>query len=111
MAEDRRRELQLVLEGYFGLDTRVADASLHVSYQPDEKSQIKYPHIVYSRDPAYKVRADNIAYRRVDKYVVIYIDRDADSPIVDELDKRPYTSHKASFVEDGLNHYVFDLYY
>jgi hypothetical protein len=111
MTEARRTELQLVLEGYFEDDDRVSDPSKHVSFQPDEESKLKYPHIVYSRDPAYKLHADNSTYRRKDKYVVTYIDREPDSLVFDALEERPQCSHKASFVEDGLNHSVFDLYY
>lgn len=111
MSKDRRVLLQTELEGYFADDPRVTDATQHVSFQPNEESKIEYPHIVYSRDPAYKLHADNITYRRQDKYVVTYIDRKPDSLVFDELDNRPHCSHKASFVEDGLHHDVFDLYH
>lgn len=83
----------------------------HVSFQPDEESKITYPHLVYTRDPAYVKHADNIKYFRKDKYEVKLIDRDPDSPVFDELANRPLCSHKASFVVDGLNHFVFDLYH
>jgi hypothetical protein len=111
MTEERRLLLQADLESYFEDDPRVEDASLHVSFQPNEESQIPYPHIVYHRDPAYKRHADNIRYLHRDKYVLTYIDRKPDSLVFDELEKRPYCSHTASFVEDGLNHDVFDLYH
>lgn len=111
MGKARRLLLQSELEGYFANDARVTDPSEHVSFQPDENSKIKYPHIVYSRDPAYVTHADNIPYQHVDKYEMQYIDRNPDSPVFDELEKRPYCSHKSSFVEDGLHHSVFDLYH
>lgn len=109
--EQRRILLQAELEGYFEDDDRVDDPSLHVSFQPDEKSQIRYPHIIYVRDPAYKLHADNIRYLHKDKYVMTYISLESTSTVFDELEKRPYCSHTASFVEDGLNHDVFDLYH
>lgn len=108
--KERRLQLQSELEGYFAEDDRVTDPSMHVSFQPDENSQIQYPHIVYSRDPAYKLHADNIRYLHRDKYKMTYIDRKPDSLVLDELEKRPYCSHTASFVEDGLYHHVFDIY-
>jgi hypothetical protein len=111
MTQARRLLLQTELEGYFADDPRVTDASLHVSFQPDEESQIKYPHIVYSRDPAYRLYADNIRYLHRDKYQLTYIDRKPDSLVFDELEKRPYCSHSQSFVVDGLHHDVFDLYH
>jgi hypothetical protein len=111
MTKARRLELQVELEGYFTDDPRVKNPEVHVSFQPPEGSTIKYPHIVYARDPAYKLQADNITYHLTDKYVVTYIDREPDSSVFDELEQRPHCSHRASFVEDGLNHSVFDLYH
>lgn len=109
--QERRLLLQAELEAYFDDDDRVSTPGDHVSFQPDEKSEIKYPHIVYSRDPAYKFYADNIRFLHRDKYQMTYIDRKPDSLVFDELEKRPYCSHTASFVEDGLHHDVFDLYH
>lgn len=109
--KERRLLLQAELEAYFADDPRVENASEHVSFQPNEDSEIKYPHIVYSRDPAYKALADNIRYLQRDKYQTTYIDRKPDSLVFDELEKRPLCLHIASFVEDGLHHDVFDLYH
>lgn len=109
MTKARRLQVQAELEGY--LEGVVSDPTQHVSFQPDESSKIKYPHIVYSRDPAYKVHADNITYLLRDRYEVTYIDREPDSPVFDKLELRPNCSHTASFVEDGLHHAVFDLYH
>lgn len=108
MTKAQRLLLQSELEGY--LEGSVETPSDHVSFQPNEESKIPYPHIVYSLDPAYKIQADNISYFHRDKYEATYIDREPDSTVFDELKKRTYTSHKASFVVDGLYHYVFDLY-
>ena len=109
--KERRLLLSAELKAYMALHPEVSDPAKHVSFQPAEGSQIPYPHIVYSRDPAYKLHADNTTYRHKDKYVVTYIDRKPDSPVFDALDKRTLCSHRASFVEDGLHHDVFDLYH
>lgn len=111
MTKEHRLELSAELKVYMALHPDVDDPANHVSFQPPEGSQILYPHIVYSRDPAYKLHADNTTYRRKDKYVVTYIDRKPDSLVFDALDKRTLCSHRASFVVDGLHHDVFDLYY
>lgn len=111
MTKARRVLLQTELEAYIAHDTRVSNPAEHVSFQPDEQSRIKYPHIVYSRSPALKTHADNISYLLRDRYELTYIDRKPDSPVFDELEKRPNCSHTASFVEDGLHHSVFDLYH
>lgn len=109
--KDRRLLLQAELESYFADDDRVTAPENHVSFQPNEESQLLYPHIVYSRDPAWKVHADNVRFTHRDKYTMTYIDRKPDSLVFDELEKRPYCLHQASFVEDGLYHHVFDLYH
>jgi hypothetical protein len=109
MSKARRILLQAELEGY--LVGVVETPANHVSFQPDEKSKIPYPHIVYARDPAYKLSADNTTYRHEDKYIVTYIDLEPDSSVFDELEKRMYCSHTTSFVEDGLHHDVFELYH
>ena len=109
--QDRRLLLQAELEAYLADHPEVTDPAEHVSFQPPEGTMMKYPHIVYSRDPAYKRHADNVRFVHRDKYVMTYIDRSPDSLVFDELEKRPLCSHTASFVEDGLNHYVFDLYH
>lgn len=107
----RRLVLQAELEALLEPDPRVENPENHVSFQPDENSQLAYPHIVYSRDPAYSAKADNIGYRRMDRYKITYIDRKPDNPVFDVLDERPYCSHTTSFATDGLNHDVFDLYH
>lgn len=109
--KQRRLVLQTELEGYFENDNRVTDPGDHVSFQPNEQSEIKYPHIAYARDPAYRLSADNIRFLHRDKYILTYMDRKPDSSVFDELEKRPYCSHRASYVEDGINHDVFDLYH
>lgn len=109
--KERRLLLQAELETYFADDERVSDPAEHVSFQPPEGTEIKYPHIVYSRDPAWKLFADNLRFTHRDKYQMTYIDRKPDSLVFDELEKRPLSSHTASFVEDGLYHHVFDLYH
>lgn len=109
----QREELQTELETLLASvnDNRVEDVSEHVSFQPDEGSVLQYPHIVYSRDPAYTFKADNLNYRRMDHYVVTYIDRKPDNSVLDLLMDLPYCSPKATFVIEGLHHDVFDLYH
>ena len=107
----RRLVLQAELEALLVPDDRVSVPGDHVSFQPDEGSKIQYPHIVYSRNPAYTLKADNMNYHRMDHYTVTYIDREPDNPVFDILEARQYCSHENSFVIDGLNHDVFDLYH
>lgn len=111
MTKERRLILQEELEGYFEEYPGITEPSKHVSFQPSEETQIPYPHVVYSRDPADITYADNVSYLKFDKYEVTCIDRNPDSPVFFELEKRPYCSLKSSFAKDGLRHSVFDLYH
>lgn len=103
----QRLELQAELEAILG----GVSPEERVSFQPDEESTLKYPHIVYARDPAYTVKADNTLYRSMDHYKVTHIDRKPDNPVLDILIKLPYCSPTTSFIADGLHHDVFDLYH
>lgn len=87
------------------------DSVKRVYFQPNESSQIEYPCITYSRDPTYIVAADNVKYLRRGRYQVTLIDRKPENPAFDILLNLPYCSHTTSFVADGLNHDVFDLYH
>lgn len=100
---NRRLELQAELEGYLGSD--------QVHFQPGLNTQMKYPAIVYSKDPAYVAHADNMVYRKMSRYQVTLIDLDPDNPVFDLMEDRNYCRHERSFVEDGLHHDVFDLYH
>lgn len=110
MSIEQRLELQVELELIMATDPRVMNPGNHVSYQPNEQSQLEYPHLTYSRNPAYTTKADNITYLSKDRYTATLIDRKPDNPIFDILVGRKFTSHNASFAVDGLNHDVFDLY-
>jgi len=106
MARDRL-ELQAELESYLG-GTNPGD---RVYYQPPENVKLAHPCIVYSKAPAYRQSADNIPYVVRRRYDVTLIDRSPDHPAFDALVSRRYTSHTTSYVVDGLNHDVFDLYH
>jgi len=72
---------------------------------------MQYPCIVYGRDGAWRVSADNAGYRRVQKYQVTLIDRKPNNPAVETLGLLPLCTDDRSFKADGLNHDVFELYY
>lgn len=100
---DRRLELQSLLEDILGSD--------NVYFQPPENVVMQYPCIVYGRDGAHRVSADNSGYRRVQRYQVTVIDRDPENPVIEKLGLLPRCSDGRSYVADGLNHDVFELYY
>jgi len=81
-------------------------------FQPPESIKMSYPCIVYNREPPDILRADNLLYRRVHKYGLIYITYDPDDPLIEIIEDRfSMCRLSRSYARDGLNHYYYDLYY
>ena len=99
----RRLELHELLVDILG--------SRNVYFQPGPNVTMNYPAIVYGRDYAAKLHADNLPYRTVLRYQVTLIDRNPDSEVVDKLNNLPMCSYVRNFASDGLNHDIFDLYF
>jgi hypothetical protein len=90
---------------------KVCAGNENVYFQPPANVQMKYPCILYNREPLDTRYADNRPYRHVKKYQVTIIDRNPDSEIPNRVAELPMSSHVRTFVADNLNHDVFDLYY
>lgn len=103
MAQPRRYELQAELVKLLG--------SKNVYYQPPQSVRMSYPCIVYELDKYHDTHANNSLYTHKSRYQVTIIDRNPDSEIPLELAKFPYTSLSSTYAVDGLNHFVFSLYY
>lgn len=99
----RRQELQTLLELLLG--------SSNVYFQPPENVKMQYPCIVYMRDFASTEFASNNPYRYTKRYQLIYISRDPDDPIPDQIAKLPMCSFVRFYTADNLNHDVFNLYF
>ena len=86
--------------------------SKHVYYEPPETLKLEYPCIVYHRDFVLTNKADNRNYIMQNRYQLILIDRDGDNPVVKDIlnhfQKCTYDRH---YIEDGLHHDAFTLYY
>lgn len=100
---DPRLELQQKLEELLG--------SGNVYFQPPSDTKLSYPAIVYHLDGASPDLANNMVYRRKKYYQVTYIDRRPDSSMVDKLIDFPYSSLSSTIRVDGLNQYIFRIYY
>lgn len=83
----------------------------HVYFQPPSNIQMQYPCIVYGRDNADTVFADNSPWRRIQRYQVTVIDRDPDSDIPLKVAELPSCTDARSFAADNLNHDVFTLFF
>ena len=83
----------------------------NVYFQPPESLKMQYPCIKYALSRKDVKRANNVAYTIHNAYQLIVIDPNPDSSIPDELLKLPMCSFDRSYSFDGLNHWVFTLYY
>lgn len=99
----RRLLLHKILEDILG--------SKYVYFQPPENIKIEYPCIIYQRDNSSVKYADDLKYKRVQRYQVTVIDRDPDSETPSRVRSLDYCSEARSFAVAGLNHDVFTLYF
>lgn len=81
-------------------------------FQPPATVKMKYPAIRYELDRMWNNRADNYAYRTTNRYTVIEIDRDPDSLIPGDIQKKfQMCEMTQSYVSNNLYHRVFTIYY
>lgn len=80
-------------------------------FQPPANIVMTYPCIVYNRDRAETVFADNSPYHNTKRYQVTVIDRDPDSDIPDKVQLLPMCLHERFFAADDLNHDVYNIYF
>lgn len=57
------------------------------------------------------LHADNIKYLNTRGWLVTVIDEDPDSQIAKEVEKLPYCTFDRPYTADGLNHFVYRLYF
>lgn len=100
---DRREDLQDLLETLL--------ESKNVYFQPPSNLKMQYPAIVYQRDVADTIFANNSPYRRTMMYQVTVIDRNPDSKVPEKVAALPMCYHSAFFAVNDLNHDVFRLYF
>lgn len=97
-----RLELHEILKGLDG----VVDAY----FQP--KTDLEFPCIVYERGIRSDVSfADNVKYLFKKGYTLTVIDRNPDSLIPDQVEGLPYCQFDRFFRTEGLNHFVFQLFF
>lgn len=72
---------------------------------------MEYPCIVYERDKAATIYADDNPYNYQQRYQVTYIDKSPDSDVIDKLAAFPMSEFNRHFATSGLNHDVFTIYH
>lgn len=85
--------------------------SSNVYFQPPPSVSMKYPCIVYRRDYATTIFADNTPYKNKKRYQITVIDPDPDSEIPDKVAKLPMCSFDRFFTADNLNHDIYNLFF
>lgn len=98
-----RLQLQTLLEDILG--------SRNVYFQPPVNIQMQYPCIVYSRDSAQTLHADDSTYRYTKRYQVIVIDLNPDSGVPDMVASLPLCTFERFYTADNLNHDVFNIFF
>ena len=93
------------------LQTFLESLTPNVYFQPPSTITMQYPAIVYSRKAIDKLRANNKNYRLNNSYTVTVIDRNPDSSIAKSINEMDYCEFDRQFVNDGLNHVSFSIYY
>lgn len=83
----------------------------NVYFQPPPSIIMSYPCIVYKRDDAETLFADNSPYRYTKRYMVTVIDPDPDSAIPDKVATLPMCLYNRFYTADQLNHDVFHLFF
>lgn len=83
-----------------------------VKFQPSPSYKLTYPCCLYEQSNGDTKFAANMPYVFTKKYSVTIIDRDPDTNYVEMMAMRfPMCVMDRAYAVDGLNHYVFTLYY
>lgn len=83
----------------------------NVYFQPPSGHLMNYPAVRYNIDSSATTFADNNPYRDTLRYQVIVIDEDPDSEIPGKIKKLPLCRFSRFYAAEGLNHFVFNLYF
>lgn len=85
--------------------------STNCYFSPPASIELKYPCIVYHFSNVDQQFADDRSYRNTRRWTVTIMDKDPESEIPDRMLELPYCSSDRNFVSEGINHFVFTLFY
>lgn len=83
----------------------------NVYFQEPSNTSMKYPCIVYSRKNTSIKHANNMIYGSMIGYDVKVIDRNPNSGLANKLMSFEYSKFDRQYVNNGLNHISFVIYY
>lgn len=85
--------------------------SRNVYFQPPESIKLQYPAIIYSLSSMKTKYAEDKVYSQKRGYTVTIVDKNPDSIISDKMSILPYCSFDRFYTANGLNHFVYTLYF
>lgn len=101
---NRRPELDPIFKRLIGSD--------NVYFQPPEDLKMSYPCIRYKLSDIRHTKSNNSLYTYTQGYEVVYITREPDSQLVDDILKEfEMISFQNVMVVNNLYHYRYRLYY
>jgi hypothetical protein len=86
------------------------DKKIPVYFDPPTEG-MEYPCIKCERDGSRVFRANNLMYLLFKRYQVTVLDREPDSLIPDQVEALPHSRFDRAYAVDGLNHFVFNLFF
>lgn len=72
---------------------------------------MSYPCIKYDLTDKDSDYADNIPYIKRKRWTITIIDENPDSLICERLEELPYCNFDRPYQSDGLNHFIYTLYF
>lgn len=101
---NNRLQLQTILEGLVG--------TKNVYFQPPASVNLIYPCVVYNIGSGNAKYANDTLYVYKHSYNVTFIYKRPNLDIIERvLETLPMSRFDRSFCSDGLNHYIFTIYY
>lgn len=101
---NNRLQLQALLETLVG--------NKNVYFQPPASVKLLYPCVVYNIGSGEAKYANNKLYNYIHSYDVTFIYKRPNIDIIEQvMEAIPMSRLSRSYCSDGLNHYVFTIYY
>lgn len=84
--------------------------SRNAYFRPPAKG-MKYPCIIYDLDGDDPKYADNISYMNHKRWSLTAVDQNPDSEIPEKIGLLPHCRFVRAYQADGLNHFIYELYW
>ena len=85
---------------------------VNIYFQPPEGFKLTYPCIVYQKDTADHMFADNKVYQFTQAYQLTYMDKNPDNTVVERILKEfKWAKYGRNFKADNINHDVIIIFY